>query len=124
LRNPKKEGPDKQKKTRVAVILSQSCGPMDDTAPLSLSEDALLAELITRTYETVWTEYSAWSLRDSAAALKSLAVAKIRPGSPTDADKDPNLYVAHISDGDETFLVADFDNEGHSKWPRNSQWQQ
>jgi len=108
-----KKGLDKQKKTRVAAILSQNCGPMDDTAPLSLSEDALLAELITRTYKTVWKEYSAWSLRDSAAALKSLAVAEIRPDSPTDADKDPNLHVAHISDGDKTFLVADFDNEGH-----------
>lgn len=85
---------------------------------LALSEDALLAELITCAYKTVWTEYSAWSLRDSAATLKSLAVAKIRP---TDADKGPNLYVAHISGGDETFLVADFDNEA---WPRNSRWQQ
>ena len=88
---------------------------MDETAPLSLSEDAELVELITRTYESVWTEYAAWSLRHSAATLKSLAVGNIRPGSQTDADKDPNLYVAHISDnGDdsESFLVADFNGEG------------
>jgi hypothetical protein len=85
---------------------------MDEMAPISRSEDLLL-ELITRTYESVWTEYFAWSFQNSAATLKSLAVANIQPDSQTDLDKDLlNLYVAHISDGDEPFLVADFNGEG------------
>ncbi len=88
---------------------------MDETAPISRSEDVpkIFVELVTRTYATVWTEYFAWSLQNSAATLKSLAVANIQPDSQSDTDKDlQNLHVAHISDGDEPFLVADFNGEG------------